>query len=238
MKEILKSLLKLSPIPLSRNHKYDIQTKKIIRKYLRPNSCCVDVGCFKGEILDLLIRQCPEGQHYAFEPIPNKFRQLVKQFEAKKVNIFNLALSNSKGTTEFNHVLSNPSYSGLLKRTYDKKGEVDERIQVQTDRLDDVLPQGKQIDLIKIDVEGAEYLVLQGATNTIKTYQPLVIFEHGIGGSDHYGVKPSDVFAYFQTANMRISTLSALLSGKAALTRAEFDSQFYDKLNYYFIAHP
>ncbi|HHB78565.1 MAG TPA: hypothetical protein ENK85_04970 [Saprospiraceae bacterium] len=53
----------MSPIPLSKNHRYDIQTKAIIKK-LHADSNCIDVGCFKGEILDLMLQAAPKGQHF------------------------------------------------------------------------------------------------------------------------------------------------------------------------------
>ncbi len=58
--DFIKSILKLSPIPLTKNHRYDILTKKIISR-LPEDSNCIDIGCYKGEILDLMIESAGGG---------------------------------------------------------------------------------------------------------------------------------------------------------------------------------
>jgi FkbM family methyltransferase len=238
MKKKLKALLKLLPVPLTKNHLYDIQTRKIIKNHLRPDSNCVDVGCHEGEILDLMAKAAPMGKHFGFEPIPASFEKLVTKYKNhKNCIILNLALSNEKGTSEFNHVISNPSYSGLRKREYDKKNEEDHTIQVETDLLDNVIPFGLKIDLIKIDVEGAELLVLEGARKTIETHNPIVIFEHGLGASEFYSSTPEKVFAFFDEMKMKISTLSNFLKSTPPLSLDAFKNQYHSRENYYFIAY-
>src|SRR5690606_22337388 len=94
----------------------------------------------------------------------------------------------------FNYVVSNPSYSGLVKRKYDRPDEKDTTIEVETDLLDNVLPDDYKPTLIKIDVEGGELRVLEGAKSIIAKTKPVIIFEHGIGASDMYGATPEQVF--------------------------------------------
>jgi FkbM family methyltransferase len=239
MKAFAKRLLKLSPIPLSRNHGYDLQTRAIFKKHLQTDSHCVDVGCLKGEILDLMLHYAPKGRQFAFEPIPECFHKLQKKYQnVESCRVYNLALSNQKGTASFNHVLSNPSYSGLRKRDYDKKEEREQVIQVKTDLLDNLIPEGVAIDLIKIDVEGAELQVLKGAKRIVSQDRPLVIFEHGLGASEHYGTTPEMIFTYFTDCAMKISTLKSFLREGMPLTQEEFREQYDRNLNYYFIAHP
>jgi hypothetical protein len=83
VKETIKKLLKLSPVGLTQNHRYDLQTKKIIHR-LSPNSNCIDVGCFKGEILDHMLKAAPRGQHFALEPIPGLFAALERKYADQK----------------------------------------------------------------------------------------------------------------------------------------------------------
>jgi len=236
MKEFIKSILKKSPIPLSKNHLYDIQTTKIL-KQLKPNSNCIDVGCFKGEILDLMNKYAPKGQHFGIEPVPQSYANLSAKFKnISNCTILNIAASDAKGETQFNYVVSNPSYSGLIKRDYDRPTEKDEQITVQTERLDEVIPNDLPIDLIKIDVEGAEYQVLQGAKNIIQKYQPMVIFEHGLGASNHYGTTPEMVYEYFADLGMNIYNLNAYLDKKEPLSLQGFSDQYHNKDHYYFVA--
>jgi hypothetical protein len=133
-------------------------------------------------------------------------------------------------------VVSNPSYSGLIRRKYDNPHEEDVSIEVKTEKMDTVIPLGTKIDLIKIDVEGGELLVLEGAMELLKKQKPVVIFEHGIGASDYYGSSPDKVFKLFQACKMSIFTLDNFLEKKKPLSLAEFEKQYYNQLNYYFVA--
>jgi FkbM family methyltransferase len=236
MKRLLKRLLQYSPVALTKNQHYDRLTKKVINTVCKKDSNCIDVGCHKGEILDLMRAAAPQGRHWGFEPIPVLYEALKSKYAQTNCTISPIALSSSAGEAQFNYVTSNPSYSGLLRRKYDRPNEEDTSITVQTARLDDVLPGGYNADLIKIDVEGAEMLVLEGARETISRGKPVVIFEHGIGASDVYGTKPEQVFAYFQLLGYGIFLLEDFLGRKKPFTEAQFRDQYYSRKNFYFVA--
>jgi FkbM family methyltransferase len=238
MKRLLKRLLQYSPVALTKNQHYDRLTRKVIRAVCRRDSNCIDVGCHKGEILDLMRLAAPEGKHWGFEPIPVLYEALKQKYAGTNCTISSIALSNTTGTAQFNYVTSNPSYSGLLRRRYDRPNEEDTSITVQTARLDDIMPDGYRADLMKIDVEGAEMLVLQGSRQIISRSRTVVIFEHGIGASDVYGTSPEDVFNFFQSLGYGIFLLQHFLAKKAAFTEAQFKGQYYSRKNFYFVAAP
>lgn len=232
----IKAVLKRFPVPLSQNHKYDLYTKKLLKKYLSQDSHCIDVGCYKGEILDLFLKYSPQGKHLAFEPIQLNFKHLSKKYEhTANVDLYNYALSNTKGTSDFHHVTSNPSYSGLKMRRYEKEEKI-EIIKVKTFTLDS-LDIKTNIDLIKIDVEGAEYLVLEGAKETITGKTPIIIFEHGKGASEFYGYSSGDLHDLLQEMKLKIYTFESFFDKKKPLHKNEFIKQFEEELNYYFVAY-
>lgn len=236
MKEIIKKIIKSLPVAFTRNQRYDQLTKKIIKSVCKPESNCVDVGCHKGEMTDLMKKFAPNGKHFGFEPIPELYAFLVEKYKDTNVKIYDFALSNTYGTATFNYVVSNPSYSGLIKRKYDKPHEEDTSIVVKTEKLDTVIPLNTKIDLIKIDVEGGELLVLEGATELLKRDKPVVIFEHGIGASDYYGSSPDKIHHLFSSCKMKIFTLENFLNKGKHLNLAEFEKQYYNQINYYFVA--
>ncbi|MBK8747635.1 MAG: FkbM family methyltransferase [Saprospiraceae bacterium] len=188
MKEFLKKIVKSFPIDFTKNQIYDRQTRQVIAKVCRHDSNCIDVGCHKGEVMDIILRCAPDGKHFGFEPIPSMYESLKKKYDGTNCEIINLALSEQKGTTSFNHVVSNPAYSGMKARKYARKDEEIEKIEVRMDRLDNIIPSDLQITLIKIDVEGAEYQVLSGSTGLLQRQRPFVVFEHGLGASDFMGL--------------------------------------------------
>ncbi|GAB4487720.1 MAG: FkbM family methyltransferase [Saprospiraceae bacterium] len=238
MKETIKRFLKSLPIAFTQNQRYDRQTRRVIERVCKPASNCLDVGCHKGEIMDLFLQNAPRGTHYGFEPIPGLFEDLQKKYAGlENCRLLDIALSDKKGTSSFNYVVSNPSYSGLLKRNYDHPNEQDTLITVHTERLDDLLPADFQVDLIKIDVEGGEILVLRGALETLRRCKPVVIFEHGLGASELYGATPEQVFDLFEQCGLKVSLMCRFLKNQQPLTREEFARHYYRKWNYYFIAY-
>jgi FkbM family methyltransferase len=239
LKKVAKKLAKQIPINFTKNQKYDAQTNRVIKRVCKTDSNTLDIGAHKGEVLDQILKAAPQGRHYAFEPIPDLFKGLVQKYaEEKTVHVKELALSNKKGQVSFNYVISNPAYSGLVKRKYDKKDEVDELITVQTDLLDNIIPPDQRIDFIKIDVEGGEMLVLEGGKETIKRNKPVIIFEHGLGASDFYGATPEKLFHLLDSCGLKISTMQSWLKGKSPFSLKEFSDSYHSKKDFYFIAYP
>ena len=204
MKKRIKKIIKRLPIAFTQNQRYDRQTNKIIQRVCKADSNCVDVGAHKGEVLDVILKNAPQGTHYAFEPIPVMYQDLVVKYTGNThVHVYGVALSNMKGESSFNYVVSNPSYSGLIKRKYDRPNEEDTMITVHTDRMDDLIPQDVKIDLIKIDVEGGELLVMEGARELLKRDKPVIIFEHGLGKQHRIDAS----FIYDQASSFFVSKL-------------------------------
>lgn len=236
LKDLIRSTLNKLHLDLTKNLEYDRLTKKVMKRHLTQYSNCIDVGCHKGEILDLIIKISPKGKHFAFEPIPQLFSFISEKY-GSRAEIFPYALSNQEGKTTFNYVRNAPAYSGLKKRQYEVKNPDIEEIDVEIRTLDSIIPEDVKIDLIKIDVEGAELGVLQGGINTIKKNKTLIIFEFGLGASDFYGSTPKDIYQLLvENAGLKIYTLSDWLKNKIPLDLSKFSDHFNNKTEYYFIA--
>lgn len=235
IKDLAREILIFFHLDLTQNLKYDRLTKAIIKQRLRPDSNCIDVGCHKGEILDMMLKYAPKGQHFAFEPIPYLYNALTKKFKGL-ATIYPYALADKKGTTNFNLVKNAPAYSGLKQRHYDIENPEIEVIKVEEELLDDLLG-NTRIDFIKIDVEGGEFGVLKGAKNLLKKNLPTILFECGKGASDYYGTQPADIFNYLtQEVGLRIFTLDAFIKNGKALSQAEFVDCFDTIKEYYYVA--
>jgi FkbM family methyltransferase len=236
LKKTIRAILIRLQIPLTKNIAYDIATEKILHSILKPDSCCVDVGAHKGEILDVFIARSPVGHHNGFEPIPAMYELLLKKYEGKAV-IHPYALAAENGSTTFNIVLDDPAYSGLKQRKYKTANPKIEKIQVQVRTLDEVLAQRNyKISLIKIDVEGGELGVMKGATSILQKDKPTLIFECGRGASEFYGTRPEDVFGFLKGLNYQIFTLKGYLHNRESLQEAEFQTLYNTGTEYYFVA--
>ncbi len=127
---------------------------------LSENSNCVDIGAHEGAILREMVRCAPRGRHIAYEPLPEFAARLARDFPG--VDVRAAAVSNRAGEDTFFRMVGGPMQSGLKLRTGTAR-EASEAFTVRVDKLDDALPDGYVPSLIKIDVEGAERQVIEGA---------------------------------------------------------------------------
>ena len=227
--------MQFSPVAFTKNEQYDRLTNKIIKTVCKADSVCVDVGAHNGKILSMMMEAAPASAHYAFEPIPELFQLLKRKFR-RNAKVYCVALSDRKETASFNLVLTDMAYSGLNKRAYDKK-EKDTYIFVETELLDTIIPAETKIALIKIDVEGAELLVLKGAIQTIQRSRPILLFEFGKAGAEAYDYDDAIMFQFItETLQYNIYTLQNWLTTKTALTQEAFSDHYYYGKEFFFVA--
>ena len=226
--------MRYSPVAFTKNERYDRLTNKIIKAVCKPDSICIDVGANTGKILQMMMEAAPQAAHYAFEPIPELFQLLKRKFR-RNAKVYCVALSDKKETTSFNLVLTDMAYSGLNKRAYDKK-EKDTSIFVETELLDAIIPTDIKITLIKMDVEGAELLVMKGAAQTIQRSKPILLFEFGKAGAEAYNYNDEIMFQFInETLQYNIYTLQSWLKDKIALTQENFSDNYNNGKEFFFV---
>ena len=216
--------------------KYDFQTRQVLRRCLRPDSNCVDVGAHAGHILRDMVAAAPRGRHLAVEPVP-RFHELLARKYGARVTILDCALSDHEGEAEFVWFPERPALSGFRERRMTTEYRPD-RFRVRTRRLDDVVPAGQRIDLVKIDVEGAELQVLRGAAATLRAWRPIVLFETGPGGADEYGTRPEEIYDLLAAAGLVVSVMEYWLAGKPPLSGEEFRERVLKGYDFFFMAYP
>ena len=109
----------------------------------------------------------------AFEPLED-ITYRIKSLNKSNISVHNKALSNKKGKLKFYIPIINGLTVPPLASLEKKKEPFKKKI-VDVVTLDEF--NFKNVDLIKIDVEGHEYFVLEGAIKTIKKYKPIIICE-------------------------------------------------------------
>ncbi|MFE0253684.1 FkbM family methyltransferase [Streptomyces sp. NPDC059010] len=221
------------PVP-QLNDWYDQLTVEIIERVCAPDSGCLDIGAGGGEILTHMRRAAPQGRHLAFEPLPYYADQLRRDFP--DVTVWQAAAAAANGRDSFVHVVSNPGYSGLRRRPYDRADETLEEIVVDTVRLDDVVPEDTRVDLVKVDVEGGEVGALRGAAELLRRQSPVVVFEHG---GDHamrdYGTTSDELWALLvDDLGYTLYTLPGWLAAEPGLDRAALAAEL--RTQWYFVA--
>jgi len=139
----------------------------------RAGSTCIDVGANAGVYSFFLQRAGAKVE--AFEPIPELADALKKRFK-DSINIHQVAASNSNAETQIHTPLINgkPLYGyASCENSWAAESEISLTVQTQT--IDSFNFQ--DVSLIKIDVEGYEFSVLEGAFKTIERYKPALVIE-------------------------------------------------------------
>lgn len=203
----------------------------VLAALLAPDSCVVDVGAHRGDVLADVVRCAPAGRHVAFEPLPDLAAGLRTRFP--QVDVRDAALADAAGFETFYRVAGTPGRSGLRLRTAaDARSAV--ALRVRTARLDDELADGYAPTLVKIDVEGAELRVLRGARATIERHRPVIIFEHGRGSAEHFEAGPAAVHDLLTDAGYRLYDMD----GAGPLDRSKLAAIFAEGALWSFIARP
>lgn len=202
---------------------------------LRPGDVCVDVGAHVGRH-SLPMARCvgQAGKVYAFEPIPRisqRLRQLIEQENlGGTVELRTCALADSCGEASFVLVHEAPEYSGLRTRRYDQPVTT-ETIHVQTQRLDQAIPDGKNgVRYIKIDCEGGELQVLRGASKLIRRDRPTISFECGDNSLESYDYDSADIYDFFDAHEYDIQSITRVPLVKHGFIDATARQEYWDYL--------
>ena len=207
---------------------------------LAPDATCVDIGCNKGIFLDQMRRAAPNGRFFAFEPVPSLYEVLKSKYGSDaRVKVFNTALSSTCGTATFFVNKRDPALSGLSNRPGVARMEPErlEKITVPASTLDALLGD-QHVDFVKIDVEGAEFNVLQGARQLITRSRPVILFEFGLGGADFFGVDAAKMFDLLSSFDYAVYTVPDYVHGLEALSLVNFTNHFNLNSKYNFVAAP
>tara|TARA_R110002096_G_scaffold151427_3_gene314004 strand:- start:2337 stop:3083 length:747 start_codon:yes stop_codon:yes gene_type:complete len=147
----------------------------LVTRLAQPKTTFVDVGAHIGSIISAVASHDASIKIIAIEAMPDKAERLRRKFPS--VVVHGNAVGDKSGTVSF-FVRSRHSGFSSLSRPDGGANAGIEEVQVPIRRLDDlVTPEG--VDVIKIDVEGAELGVLLGCPNLIATCRPLIMFESG-----------------------------------------------------------
>jgi FkbM family methyltransferase len=169
---------------------YDRLSCSIIRRFLAEDAFAVDVGANVGALTLLMAKIVRSGQVIAIEPGPLICERLRSNLRLnpnleKKVRVFQVGLADKAGSLMWSEDQSNRGNAGLL-------GGVGSPVEVVT--LDSIIASigTERLDFIKIDVEGMEYEVIVGASDSIQKYRPVIYYEtlepfRAYRGFDIYG---------------------------------------------------
>lgn len=188
---------KVMALPVNADYPYDVEAK-LLRNIGIPRAVMLDIGANTGVYSALFEDAVGSDNLYLFEPLPHLQRYLKKRFP--KAHVLEFALSE-KQDKQFIRV---PYING---KRYDSRATFNNHVEanqtgfdeyeVQFYPLDDVVKRMGLADIgfVKIDVEGHELEVLNGAVETLTQFKPLILIEIE---ARHHRFPIADVFSRFE----------------------------------------
>ncbi|WP_443640357.1 FkbM family methyltransferase [Candidatus Njordibacter sp. Uisw_039] len=213
----------------SRNKKFQekFNREKIIQELVKASQPIIfDVGAHFGESVTFLKKVFPNSFIHSFEPDPDSFSVLTSSV-TEKSQCFNIALSDIDGTACFYrnsishtnslHKVNTDSKDSISIAKAIESGDLsffegfNHEISVPTVRLDTFTDANNidVIDLLKIDVQGAECSVLKGGANALKKTKVLIL---EISFFDYYDIQTNfmDVEQIIYPLGFRLFTISEI----------------------------
>ena len=199
----------------------------MINRLIDENGCKValDIGANNGMFSLEIINEHPDMELHLFEPVPTTFENLLKTLSINNADTDRLhpnclGMSDKKGTFDF--YLPGESEAASLRPVTDEfyckradefgkyTGSLElEKVKCQVSTVDDYVTEKSldRIDLIKIDVEGNEKFVLEGAEKTLGKFHPIVYSELLRKHAAKFGYHPNDVIAFMAEHGYRCFTV-------------------------------
>lgn len=188
---------------------------QLIRNLVRPGDVCLDVGAQKGFMtLHMAGAAGPGGRVISFEPDPravDALRANAQRNALVQVSVYPCALGDREAECEFalsRQIGWSSRFPNELARS-----TVFSTISVRTRRLDDVIaelgirPAADRLSLIKVDAEGSELLVLQGALETLRRFRPTIHIEINREALAAGGFTPDSVEGLLRSFDYDLFTL-------------------------------
>lgn len=190
---------------------HEAETRQVAHRLLRPGMVALDVGAHVGYYARLFSQAVgPQGRVLAFEPHPRNFQALQRNLRAyPNVEALALAVGEAQGSAQLHDYLmmsasGSLNYDERLRQTQQASVQVGDlaprlkgfRPQVYTVPvvpLDDVLEERslQRVDLVKMDIEGAELGALRGLRRTLRCSPNLaLIMEYNPLGLRAFGTEP------------------------------------------------
>jgi FkbM family methyltransferase len=161
----------------------------------------VDIGSNIGTTVWLFANAAE--RIYAFEPIPHLYetiRNSIQNNNAGNIKLVNKALGAGVGSVR---MLNNNNSSVVSDAAQDS-------VEIPVSTLDIELESEKRIDLLKIDVEGFEMKVLEGAKEVIQSRRPRILLELHPGYIKNYGSDVASVIDFLEARGYKITYYSFL----------------------------
>jgi FkbM family methyltransferase len=193
---------------------YDKALHRYIDRTVRPGMTCFDVGGNIGAVATHLAKNVgPTGRVHVFEPVPDLRARLDKNLArngwGRVVSVHQCALSNATGEARLAVAGLDADNQGLASLVAAGTDRLTGTLTVRTVTLDDFVAERRidRIDFMKIDIQGAELLLLEGGRQTLAELRPELIVEVSPADMAGIGKNSRDLLRALEGCGYRIHEL-------------------------------
>lgn len=187
----------------------------LLESLLKVDSVFVDAGANQGEFSIAAACVVKYGKIISFEPVAEYRKRLIANIELNAFNhvqVMPLALGDVDGELPIfdqSEIFSDGTRNEGLPSLFASNSRGKAREIVAVRRLDDVLVnlQVTRVDVIKLDIEGAEWIALRGASRTLAKYRPILILEIGRETCQAAGYEPEEFVQWIIEQGYRIEKI-------------------------------
>jgi FkbM family methyltransferase len=184
---------------------------RLIKGALKPGMVFLDIGANMGYYTLLAAQRVgPGGQVHSFEPSPRMFSELKFNVELNRfsnVQLNHVALGDKPGMARLSRYERGQEVYGSLSQRCFPGARAIGYDDVVVETLDNYMENKniKQVDFMKMDVEGAELMVLRGAERFLKQFKPQkIVFEFVEVNAAGFGYRCEEILDFLRNSNYTI----------------------------------
>lgn len=193
---------------------YELELSRFIRALARKGGLFVDVGANVGYFTCLWAAINPTNVAYAFEPSPRNMEMLQQNLSTQnfgcRVKLFPFALGRETGVGNFH--LGPPEQSGWGGISLSASSET---LKVAIRRLDELIESDREIAALKVDTEGADAWVLEGAAGLLRAKRIQHVFcERNTSRMEALGIATDSLERLLKNAGYTVEYLDGSKRGE------------------------
>ena len=199
---------RIAPIGILNFSDYEYQETTLVCDLMQGKKCFYDVGANIGWYSLNISKKNKNASIYSFEPIKKTYEYLVKNIKLnnfQNIKAYNFGLSNKKGSFSFYFY---PEGSGNASMRDLSKRDTVTKLNCKLKVMDNFRKENRHcVDFIKIDTEGSELLVLNGAKKILSEDKPIIFSEILRKWAKEFNYKANDVLIFLRNYGYNCYTI-------------------------------
>lgn len=187
---------------------YEDYETEIFKKLIKPGMVVVDIGANIGYYSLIAAKLVgSSGRVYAFEPVPSNYELLIESIRVNgysHVTALQKAVSNKNGKIKLFLDKASPVHPSLSEYNVLEEGG---SVEVETITMDDFFENfvgENRVDFIKMDTQGAEGLIIEGAERILRNNNLKIVMEFWPHGLSNLGTDPVKLLQKLQNHGFKM----------------------------------